>query len=126
MTVYNNEQIVPSFSYNHIMPTNKVTIVSQVSNLLAFAKNLDLKKPAVEEQFKANMFKLINSFLLESENEEQIFILKFFIEQIDLAFSNKYNRKYSSDWLMMAYFIFATSPRAYERLVEEKILYFLQ
>ena len=110
------------------MPTSKVNLVitskvSQVSNLFAFAKNLDLKKPAAEEQFKANIFKLINSFL-ESENERQISILKFFMEQIDLAFSNKYNRKYSSDLLMIAYIIFATSPRAYERLVEEKILIF--
>ena len=47
------------------------------------------------------------------------------MEQIDLAFSNKYSRKYSSDLLMMAYVIFATSPRAYERLVEENILIFL-
>ena len=70
------------------------------------------------------MFKLINSFLLESENEQQISILKFFMEQIDLAFSNKYSRKYSSDLLMMAYVIFATSSRAYERLVEKKILIF--
>ena len=55
----NNEQIVPSFSYNHIMPTSKVTMVSQVSNLLAFTKNLDLKRQAAEEQFKANILKLI-------------------------------------------------------------------
>ena len=125
MTVYNNEQVVPSSSYNHIMLTSKVTMISQVSNLLAFAKSLDLKKPAAEEQFKANIFKLINSFLLESENEQQISIVKFFMEQIDLAFSNKYSRKYSSDLLMMAYITFATSPRAYKRLVEEKILIFL-
>ena len=124
VTVYNNEQIVPSSSYNHIMPTSKVTMVSHVSNLLAFAKNLDLKKPAAEEQFKANMFKLINSFLFESENEQQISILQFFMEQIDLAFSNKYRIKYSSDLLMIAYVLFATSPRAYELLVEEKILIF--
>ena len=124
VTVYNNEQIVPSSSYNHIMLTSKVTMVSQVSNLLAFAKNLDLKKPAAEEQFKANIFKLIYSFLLESENEQQIYILKFFMKQIDLAFSNKYSRKYSSDLLMMAFVIFATSPRAYEQLVKEKILIF--
>ena len=51
-------------------------------------------------------------------------ILKFFIEQIDLAFSNKYSRKYSSDLLIMAYVIFATSSRAYEQLVEEKLLIF--
>ena len=123
VTVYNDERIVPSSSYNHVMPTSKVTMVSQVSNLLAFAKNLDLKKPAAEEQFKANIFKLINSFFLKSVNEQQISILKFFMEQIDLAFSNKYSRKYLSDLLMIAV-IFATSPRAYERLVEEKILIF--
>ena len=46
------------------------------------------------------------------------------MEQIDLAFSNKYSRKYSSSLLIMAYVIFATSPRVYERLVEEKILIF--
>ena len=80
VTVYNNERIVSSSSYNHIMPTSKVKIVSQVSNLLAFAKNLDLKKPAAKEQFKANILKLINSFLLESVNEQQISILKFFME----------------------------------------------
>ena len=124
VTIYNNEQIVPSSCYNHIMPTSKVTTVFQVSNLLAFAKNLELKKPVAEEQFKANIFKLINSFLLESENEQQISIVKFFMEQIDLAFSNKYSRKYSFDLLMIAYVIFATSPRAYERLDEEKILVF--
>ena len=123
VTVYNDERIVPS-SYNHVMPTSKVTMVFQVSNLLAFAKNLDLKKPAAEVQFKANILKLINSFLLESVNEQQISILKFFMEQIDLAFSNKYSRKYTSDLLMIAYVIFATGPRAYERLVEEKILIF--
>ena len=123
LTVYNNEQIVPSSSYNHIMPTTKVTMVSQVSNLLAFAKNLDLKKPA-EEQFKANIFKIINSFLIEIENKQKISILKFFMEQINLVFRNKYSRKYSSDLLMMAYVIFGTNPRAYERLVEEKILIF--
>ena len=46
------------------------------------------------------------------------------MEQIDLAFSNKYPIKYSSDSLMMAYVVFATSPRAYERFVEEKMLIF--
>ena len=92
VTVYNNEQIVPSSSYNHIMLTSKVIMVSQVSNLLAFAKNLDLKKPAAEKLFKTNIFKLVNSFLLKSENKQQICILKFSVGQIDLAFSNKYNK----------------------------------
>ena len=71
VTVYNDERIVPSSSYNHVMPTSKVTMIYQVSNLLAFAKNLDLKKPAAEEQFKANIFKLINSFLLESRRRRR-------------------------------------------------------
>ena len=52
VTVYNNEQIVPSSSYNHIMPTSKVTMVSQVSNLLAFVKNLDLKNQRPKSSLK--------------------------------------------------------------------------
>ena len=83
------------------MPTSKVTMVFRLTNLLTFAKNLDLKKPAAEEQFKANILKLINSFLLESENEQQISILRFSMKQIDLAFSNKYSRKYSSDYFLL-------------------------
>ena len=126
VTVYNNEQILPSYSYNHIIPTSKVTMVSLVSNLLAFAKNLDLKKPAAEEQFKANILKLINSFLLESVNEQQISILKFFIGQIDLAFSNKYNRKYSSDSLMMAFVILLLAQEHTNDSSKKKLLYFLQ
>ena len=47
------------------------------------------------------------------------------MEQIDLAFSNKYSKTYSSDLLMVAYVIFATSPRAYKRFVEKKILIIL-
>ena len=117
VTVYNNEQILPSYSYNHIIPTSKVTMVSLVSNLLAFAKNLDLKKPAAEEQFKAK---------IESVNEQQFSILKFFIGQIDLAFSNKYNRKYSSNSLMMAFVILLLAQEHTNDSSKKKLLYFLQ
>ena len=76
VTVYNNERSVPSSSYNYIVPISEVTMVSQVSNLLALAKNLHLKKPAAEKQFKANILKLINSFFLESGNESTCTALK--------------------------------------------------
>ena len=52
VTVYYNDHIAPSFSYKHIMPTSKVTMVSQVSNLLAFAKNLDLKNQRLKCSLK--------------------------------------------------------------------------
>ena len=71
LTVYHNDQIVSLSFYKHILPISKVTMVSQVSNLLAFAKNLGLKKTAVEEQFGASILKLINSFLLKTENKQQ-------------------------------------------------------
>ena len=88
VTVYQNRQIVPSSFYDHIMSTNKVTMVSQVSHLLAFAKSLSMRKPAAEEQFKSNICKLINTFLLKANNEQQISVLKFVMEQIDLDFKS--------------------------------------
>ena len=69
------------------MPISKVTIVSQVTILLNFAKYLDLKKPAAEEQFESNILKIINSVLLKTENKQQIFILKFVVEQAQRGYA---------------------------------------
>ena len=69
------------------MPISKVTIVSQVTILLNFAKYFDLKKPAAEEQFESNILKIINSVLLKTENKQQIFILKFVVEQAQRGYA---------------------------------------
>ena len=37
--IYHNGQLVPASIYKHIVLSNKVTLLSQVTNLMAFAKN---------------------------------------------------------------------------------------
>jgi len=45
--------ISPFSTYKHIIPSIKVTLLSQVLNLIAFTKNKDQKKQMVEEQFQS-------------------------------------------------------------------------
>jgi len=50
------------------------------------------------------------------------YLLKFVVEQVDLLFKSKTQRRYSMNLMMLAYIIHATSPRPYERLLEERVL----
>jgi len=123
VAVYQEKRTIPSSCYKHILPTNKVTLFSQVWNLVVFTKNQKRSRMDVEKQFQSNTTNLIVDFLLVVENEKLISFLKFVLEQINLAFVNKHHRRYSAELMMMAYVIFSTSPRAYERLLEEQILF---
>ena len=122
VTFYQEQLIIPSSSYKHILSANKVALFSQVLNLMVFAKNKQPQSKTEVQQFQTNLRRLINDFILTTENEQQILFLKFFAEQIDLVFTSKHQRRYSAELLMMTYIIFATSPRAYERLMEEQLL----
>ena len=113
---------MPSSTYKHILPTNEVTLLSQVLNLLAFAKIKQDKKTTAKKNFQSKITDLMLDFLVITENQQQISYLKFFVEQIDLIFTSKHRRRYSAELIMMAYIVFATSPRAYERLLEEDIV----
>ena len=89
---------------------------------MAFAKNLETNKTAMEDIFKSSFMLLVKKELEISENNSLCRFLKFMLEQVNLLFKSKNNRRYSIELLMFAYVIHATSPRAYERLLEEDIL----
>ena len=113
---------MPASTYKHILPTNKVTLSSQVVDLMAFARNKIQNKSNEDDQFKSKIANLILDFLLVTENQQQVSFLKLLLEQINLLFTSKHQRRYSAELLMMAYIIFSTSPRAYERLLEEQVV----
>ena len=116
------QQMVPPSSYDHIMTSDKVTLLSEITNLLAFTKNLETSKGTMEETFKLKFLQLVNEQLEIAANDQQHRLLKFILEQVNLLFQSKRRRRYSIQLLMMAFIIYATSPRAYERLVEEQVL----
>ena len=100
--VYYKQKRVPQSSYQHIMTSDKVTLYSQMANLMAFAKN---KQPSevTSEEFQLSITDLINKFLSNAESEHELQFLKFIDEQIELGLTNKHPRRYSPEILMMSY-----------------------
>ena len=89
---------------------------------MAFGKNVDRKKHIVEEQFQLRINDLMLDFLLNTKHQQRSSFLKFIAKQISLVFISKHRRRYSAELLMMAYIVHATSPRAYERLIEDQVI----
>ena len=121
ITVYHEQKVVPQSVYSDIV-SSKISLVSQVINVMAFAKNLDRSSCTSSSQLTFNITKLIEEYLEVSENTLEVHVLKFLLEQVQLLFTNKQRRRYSMNLLLLSYIIHATSAKAYERLIEEQVL----
>ena len=104
------------------MISNEVTLLSEISNLMAFAKNFHTGKLMLKETLKSKFAALIDDCLAISDDNQEIRLLKFLLEQLELMTQNKHSRRYSPCLLMISYIIRSTSARAYERLLEEQVL----
>ena len=122
VTIYQKQQVMPTSSYQHIIFNNKIALISQVTNLMALAKNEEESETKKNEKFLLNVNRLLNEFFLFTENDQNRSFIPFEIKQFQLIFTSKKQRRYSSELLMMSYVIFATSAKAYERLLEEKVI----
>ena len=123
VTVYKKQRMLSSSTYSHIIPSQKITMLSQVTNLMAFTKNLEQQTPKMSSnELISNVNFLIDNYVEENENDRELKFLNFFKEQLLLVFKPKNQRRYSMTLLVMSYIIFATSRKAYVRLLEEEIL----
>ena len=118
--IYHNGQSVPASK--HIISSNKVTLLSQVTNLMAFAENILMNKSAMKDKFIFNFSRLIDQYLEICDNDHEVRLLKFVLEEVELVLRSKHIGRYSVELLMMSYILHATSPRAYKRLLEEELL----
>ena len=89
---------------------------------MALAKNEEESETKKTEKFLLNINRLLNEFFLFTENDQNRPFIQFVIEQFQLIFTSKKQRRYSSELLMMSYVIFATNAKVYERLLEEKVI----
>ena len=117
-----SQQIVPASSCTHILSSNKISLLSQISNIMAFAKSFQCTKSMLQESLKFKLVALVDDLLEKSENDWEIRFLKFLSKQLELMLQNKHCRRYSTDLLMLSYIIYSTSSRAYEKLLDEKVL----
>ena len=89
---------------------------------MMLAKNEKESKTKKTEKFLLNINRLLNKFFLFTKNNKIRYFIQFVIEQFQLIFTSKKQKSYSSELLMMSYVIFATSAKAYERLLEKQVI----
>ena len=89
---------------------------------MALAKNEKESETKKTEKFLLNINRLLNEFFLFTKNDQIRSFIHFVIEQFQLIFTSKKQKKYLSELLMMSYVIFATSAKAYERLLEKQVI----
>ena len=77
--LYRKQQVLPLSSHSHIVSSGTVSLLSQVRNLMALAKNLRHPTLTSEDDFKENLTKLVESYFIgKSQNAQEIRLLKFF------------------------------------------------
>ena len=57
------KKLIPPSCYYHILSSEKVTLFSEVENLIAFAKNLDQNITTLMETIKAKLLNLIEKYI---------------------------------------------------------------
>ena len=125
VTMYVGQQLVSASLYKHIVATETVSLFSQVTNLMAFLKNLDHPKyTCAMSVFNEKIVQLIEEYLDTEEHIEPHHrrLYSFVSEQLQLMSKNKHQRRYSVELLLLSFIMNATSSKAYERLLEEQIL----
>ena len=63
---------MPASAYKHIVASNKVTLLSQETNLIAFAKNIHVNKSALKYKSIFNFSQLIDHYLEICDNDHQL------------------------------------------------------
>ena len=89
---------------------------------MGLAKNEKESETKKIEKFQLNINRLLNEFFLFIKNDQIRPFIQFVIAQFQLIFTCKKQTRYSSELLMMSYVIFATSAKAYEKLLEEQVI----
>ena len=120
--IYHEKKLIPPSCYHHILFSEKVTLFSEVENLIAFAKNLDQNITTLMETIKAKLLYLIEKYIDLCQDDYKKKPLNFILEQLKLLFITKKQRRYSVEMLVMSYIMHATSSKAYERLCQEQII----
>ena len=87
---------------------------------MALAKNEESETKKTKK-FLLNINRLLNEFFLFTENDQIRPFVQFVIEQFQLFFTSKKQKRYLFELMMMSCVIFAQSAKAYEMLLKEQV-----
>ena len=86
LQIYHEKKLIPPSCYHHILSSEKVTLFSEVENLIAFAKNLDQNITTLMETIKAKLLNLIEKYIDLCQDDYKKKPLNFILEQLKLLF----------------------------------------
>ena len=75
--IYHEKKLIPPSCYHHILSSEKVTLFSEVENLIAFEKNLDQNITTLMETIKAKLLNLIEKYIDLCQDDYKKKPLKF-------------------------------------------------
>ena len=125
-----NSVLLPKEMYKHLMTKDRVSTLTEISNVIAFCKNLgnDLKSQHTDN---ISCINLAISALKQFQNDHEIdesnsipsmHLIKFIIEQLSLLQCSKHSRRYSSELITLAFLWKLNSSSLYNRLSDVFIL----
>ena len=85
LRIYHDGKLVPASTYKRIVSSNKVTLLSEVTNLMAFAKNIHMNKSAMKDKFIFNFSQLSDQYLEICDNDYEVRLLTFVLEERELV-----------------------------------------
>ena len=119
-----NSVLLPKEIYKHSMTKDSVSTLTEISNVIAFCKNLcnDFKSQHTDNISCINLaISVLKQFqndheIDESKSMPSIHLIKFIIEQLSLLQCSKHSRRYSSELITLAFLWKLNSSSSYNRL----------
>ena len=84
--MYHEKKLNLSSCYHHILSSEKITLFSQVENLIVLAKNLDQDITTLMETIKAKLLNVIEKYIELCKDDYQKKTIEFYIRAIEITF----------------------------------------
>ena len=114
ISIHHLGQKMAKSKYKHILDSNRLTNVSQLSNLLTFVISLTLD--VQEKDTLAEASTCLKRYLDDAEDENDSARIRMIIKQLKLTRKQKHGRRYSADLKISAFIVYSTSAAAYQSL----------
>ena len=95
VAVYKKQELISASTYSHIIPSQKITMLSQITNLMAYTKNLEQSTSRISgNELLSKMKFLIDNYMEGNDNDHELKFFNFFKEQLYLVIQPKNQRRY--------------------------------
>ena len=122
LTVFIDNCQIPWNKFSSVLSSNKVSLFSEVINLLASVKSVAHKEASKDDLLDSSIYFL--SLLIEKKKDASLETrsLEFLLEQLQLQKVTESGRRYSPSLLIFSFVLRSISTSAYSNILDQKIL----